>query len=127
MQHLRTLDLIFSGEQPVRFNKVNNKLYIDQSWATDISPGEYIIVEGFIITDPDTYTKVWNNRMLKRLATSYIKKQWGQNLKKFKGMQLPGGVQMDGQTIFDEAVAEITSVETEIRNTYEAPPQFLVG
>lgn len=127
MQHLATLDLIFTGQTPVRFNKINNRLYIDHSWATDVEVGEWIVVEGMIITDPVAYTKVWNDRMLKKLATSYVKKQWGQNMKKFKGMQLPGGITLDGQQIFDEATKEIMESEQEIRNTYEQPPVFLVG
>lgn len=127
MQHLATLDLIFSGQSPVRFNKINNRLYIDQSWATDVEVGEWIVVEGYVITDPVAFTKVWNDRMLKKLATSYVKKQWGINMKKFAGMQLPGGITMNGQQIFDEAVREITEIEQNIRDTYEAPPQFLVG
>lgn len=127
MQHLRTLDMLFSGETPVRFNKINNRLYIDMSWKTDAEVGEWIIVEAFIITDPVAYTKVWNDRMLKKLATAYVKKQWGANMKKFKGMQLPGGITMDGQTIFDEAVKEIEDTETYIRDTYQEPTQFLVG
>ena len=127
MQHLRTLDMLFSGEQPIRFNKINNRLYVDQAWATDVDVGEWMIVEAMVITDPDTYTKVWNDRMLKKLTTAYIKKQWGNNMKKFGGMQLPGGVTMNGQQIFEEAVREITEAEAEIRNTYEQPPIFLVG
>ena len=127
MQHLRTLDMLFSGETPVRFNKINNRLYIDQAWATDVDVGEWIVVEAMVITDPSAYTKVWNDRMLKKLCTAYVKKQWGVNMKKFGGMQLPGGVTMNGQQIFDEAVKEIAEAETEIRNTYEQPPIFLVG
>lgn len=127
MQHLRTLDMLFSGETPVRFNRVNERLYIDWDWATDIQVGEWIVAEGMVIVDPDTYTKAWNDRLLKKLATSYIKRQWGNNMKKFGGMQLPGGVTMNGQQIFEEATREIESIEKDIRDTYEAPPQFLVG
>jgi len=127
MQHLRTLDMLFSGETPVRFNRVNERLYIDWDWATDIQVGEWIVAEGMVIIDPDTYTKAWNDRLLKKLATSYIKRQWGNNMKKFGGMQLPGGVTMNGQQIFEEATREIESIEKDIRDTYEAPPQFLVG
>ena len=127
MQHLRTLDMLFSGETPVRFNRVNERLYIDWDWASDIQVGEWIVAEGMIIIDPDTYTKAWNDRLLKKLATSYIKRQWGNNMKKFGGMQLPGGVTMNGQQIFEEATREIESIEKDIRDTYEAPPQFLVG
>lgn len=127
MQHLQTLDLIFTGETPIRFNRLTDKLYIDWDWDSDVAVDEWIIVEGFIITDPTTYTQVWNDRMLKKLATAYVKKQWGTNMKKYDKMQLPGGVTMNGQQIYEEAVNDISAVEQEIRNTYEAPPGFLVG
>jgi len=126
-QHIRTLDMLFAGENPIRFNRHNRKLYLDWNWTGDITAGEYIIIEGFIILDPDTYTNVYNDRMLKRYATALIKRQWGSNLKKFSGMSLPGGVNINGQQIYDEAVQEIKELEEEIRNTYEEPPQFLVG
>lgn len=127
MQHMRTLDMLFSGETPVRFNRVNERLYIDWDWSSDITVGQYIIVESMIILDVDAYTKAWNDRMLKKLATSYVKKQWGANMAKFAGMQLPGGVTMRGADIFNEAVNEIKEIEANIRETYEAPPSFLVG
>ena len=127
MQHLQTLDLIFTGQQPIRFNRLTNKLYIDWDWENDVNEGEFIVIEGIIVTDPSTYARVWNDRMLKKLATSYVKKQWGNNMKKFGGMSLPGGITMNGQQIFEEAVNEIREIEQEIRNTYEAPPTFLVG
>jgi hypothetical protein len=127
MQHLRTLDLLFSGETPVRFNKINNRLYVDHDWANDVDVGEWIVVEAMIITNPDTYTRVWNDRMLKKLATAYVKKQWGANMSKFDKMQLPGGVTMRGVDIYNEAVSDIEKAEQEIRNTYEQPPTFLVG
>jgi len=126
-QHIRTLDLLFSGEQPIRFNRHTDKLYIDWDWSNDIQAGEYIIIEGYLIVDPESYTDVYNDRMLKKLTTAYIKKQWGANLKKYGGMQLPGGIQMNGQQIFDESVQEIAILELEIRNTYESPPQFIMG
>ena len=126
-QHIRTLDMLFSGETPIRFNRHTNKLYIDQNWISGIQAGEWIVIEGFIILDPDTYTKVYGDRMLLKYATALIKKQWGNNMKKFGGMQLPGGITMNGQTIFDEAVQEIKDLEALIRDTYEEPPQFLVG
>jgi hypothetical protein len=126
MQHIRTLDMLFSGEQPVRFNRHTSKLYIDMNWGM-ANVGEWIVVESFIIIDPDTYSKVYNDRMLKRYATALIKRQWGNNMKKFAGMQLPGGIQLNGQQIYEEAVTEIKEVEDLIRNTYEEPPQFLMG
>jgi hypothetical protein len=118
--------MLFSGETPVRFNRHTDKLYIDMNWAT-ISAGEWAVIEGWIIIDPDTYPQIYNDRMLKKLATAYIKRQWGNNLKKYQGMQLPGGIMMNGQQIYEEAVQEITELEQTIRNTFEEPPQFLVG
>lgn len=126
MQHIRTLDMLFSGEQPIRFNRHTNRVYLDTNWAM-LQPGEWIIAEGHVIIEPETYTKVYNDRMLKKLATAYIKKQWGNNMKKYGGMQLPGGITMNGQQIYEEAVAEITEIEQTIRDTYEEPPQFILG
>lgn len=126
MQHIRTLDLLFAGEQPIRFNRHTGKLFIDMNWA-QANVGQYLIIECFEILDTDTYPKVWSDRMLKKYATALIKKQWGNNMKKFGGMQLPGGITMNGQQIFDEAVNEIKELEQLIRDTYEEPPQFLMG
>lgn len=126
-QHLRLIDMILNGEVPIRFNRHTDKLYIDWDWETDAIVDKYIIVEGYIIIDPATYPQVYNDRMLKALATAYIKRQWGNNMKKFNGMQLPGGITMNGQQIYNEAVQEIEDLETSIRKEYEEPPAFLVG
>jgi hypothetical protein len=126
-QHLRMLDMLLNGEAPIRFNRHTNRLYIDWDWATDAVVGQWIIVECYAILDPSTYTDVYNDRMLKKYATALIKRQWGNNLKKYQGMALPGGITMNGQQIFDEAEKEIADIEDYIRNTYEAPPVFLVG
>ena len=126
MQHLRTLEMLFSGEIPIRFNRHTDRLYIDVNWE-QMNVGEYFIIEGYIIVDPTVYTDVYNDRMLKRLATQYIKRQWGANLSKFAGMQLPGGISLNGPQIFAEADQEAKLIEQEIRNTYEAPPAFIMG
>jgi len=127
MQHIRTLDMLFAGEVPIRFNRHTDKLFIDWDWTNDIETGEYIIIEGYIIVDPDTYADVWNDRLLKKLATAYIKKIWGTNMKKFQNMQLPGGIYMNGQQICDEAVQEIAELEALIRSSHEEPPAFIMG
>lgn len=127
MQHIRTLDLLFSGEQPIRFNRHANKLYIDWNWLSAAGVGEWVIIEGYVILNPDEYSDVYNDRLLKKLATSYIKRQWGTNMKKFQNMQLPGGIAMNGQQIYNEAVQEIAELEQLIRNTHEKPPEFLLG
>lgn len=126
-QHIRTLDMLFSGETPVRFNRHSSRLYIDWDWDKKIDVDEWLVIEGFIVLDPNTYTKIYNDRLLKKLTTAYIKKQWGNNMKKYQGMQLPGGITMNGQQIYNEAVAEIADIETLIRNTHEKPPEFILG
>lgn len=125
-QHIRTLDMIFAGEQPVRFNRHTDRLYIDMNWEK-YNAGEFLIIEGFIIIDPDTFTDVYNDRLLKKLTTAYIKRQWGTNMKKFKGMKLPGGIELNGQETYDEAMNEIAAIEKMIRDAHEEPPQFLIG
>lgn len=127
MQHLRTIDMLFNGEKPVRYNRHTDKLYIDWDWQNDIKVGDWIIMEAFVIVDPDTYSKVYNDRLLKRLATAHLKKIWGANMSKFAGMQLPGGVTMNGPQIYKEAVEEIALVEQLIRDAHEPPPMPLIG
>lgn len=126
-QHLRMLDMLLNGEAPIRFNRHTNRLYIDWDWATDAVVGQWVIVEAYAILNPDTYTDVYNDRMLKKYATALIKRQWGNHLKKYGGMQLPGGITMNGQQIYDEAIAEIKEIEDYIRDTYEQPPMFIMG
>lgn len=127
MQHIRTLDLLFAGETPIRFNKHTDRLYIDWNWDTDVIAGEYIVAEVHLIVDPTTYTDVWNDRLLKKLTTAYLKKMWGYNMKKFKGAILPGGITMDGQTYYEEAVIEAKDIEDLIRSSHQEPPEFIVG
>jgi len=124
---LQLIQDVLVGTKPVRFNRHMNRLYIDADWGQDFAVGDFVIVEAWRILDPSTYTDVYNDMWLKRYATALIKRQWGDNLKKFEGMALPGGVVLNGQRIFDEAVAEIDKIEQEIRNTWELPPDMFVG
>ena len=96
-------------------------------WANDINADEYLIIECYKIIDPDTYTQVYNDRWLKRYATALLKKQWGQNLIKYDGMTLPGGLTYNGSTILDSATAELETLETEMSMAYELPLDFLTG
>jgi hypothetical protein len=126
-QHLALIDMLLIGSKSFKFQRHQNRLYIDMNWDTDVSCGEWVIVECYRILDPDTWTDVYNDRFLKRYATALIKKQWGNNLKKFEGIQMPGGVTLNGQKIYDEAVAEIDYLENEAQTTYVEPPDFMVG
>jgi len=126
-QHIELLNQLLVGQKPIRFNRHTNRLYVDMDWAADISAGDFLIVECYRVLNPDTYTDVYNDRILKKYATALIKKQWGSNLKKFSGVQLPGGVQLNGQIIFDEAIEEIKEIEELTRNTYELPVDMQMG
>lgn len=125
--HLNLINDLMTGQKPVRFNRHMNRLYIDMDWRYDVALGDYIIVEGWTFLDPDTYTDVYNDGWLKKYATALIKLQWGNNLKKFEGVQLPGGVTLNGQKIYDEAMEEIDSLKDEAKNTYQLPVDFFTG
>jgi hypothetical protein len=122
-----TLDMMFNGADQVRFNRHMNRLHIDCEWGVDLKENDYIVVDAFEIIDPQTFTDVYNDMFLKRYATALIKRQWGQNLSKFEGMQLPGGVTINAQRILDEAKEEILKTEEEMQLKYEMPPMFYMG
>jgi hypothetical protein len=124
---LELINQLLVGQKPIRFNKHTNRLYIDMDWTRDVSLGDFLIVEAYKLLDAETYTDVYNDRMLKKLATAYIKRQWGSNLKKFSGVLLPGGVMLNGDSIYQEAMEEIKDAEQELQNRFELPPDMFVG
>lgn len=126
MNHVQFLEQMLIGKQPLRYNRHINKLYIDMSWD-QVSPDNYIIVEAYQIVDPDVYTKAWSDRWLARYASCLIKQQWGQNLKKFEGMKMPGGLTFNGQKIFDEATSERVDLEKEMIYSYSIPVTDMIG
>jgi len=127
MQHLDFLDHILVGEKPLRFNQLSNKLFIDMDWKTDITAGEFLIFEVFRKLDPDTHTDIYDDIYLKRYATTLIKKQWGQNLSKFSGTAMLGGVTLNGPELFSTAIQEQRQLEEEIRLNYEEPAHMQQG
>jgi hypothetical protein len=128
MSHLATLDLILNGRPIYRFNRMQNKLFLDIDWKTQnkIQVGDYIVAEAYRALDPTEFTKIWNEPWLKKYATALIKRQWGTNLKKFQGLQLPGGVTLDGNSLYNEAMQEILTLEDDIQNK-SAPLDFFMG
>ena len=127
MQHLDFLDHMLVGEKPIRFNQLSNRLYIDQDWSNDISAGEYIIIECYRKLDPNDHTDIFDDLYLKRYATTLIKRQWGQNLSKFSGTAMLGGVTLNGPELFSTAIEEQQKLEEEIRLNYEEPPHMQQG
>ena len=126
-QHLGMLDDILVGSPLLRHSKHGNRLYIDMDWENSVENEEYILIECIRKMDPTTYTDIYNDVWLKRYATAKLKLQWGQNLIKFEGMQLPGGVTLNGRQLYDDANTEIERVEEEIQLKYQLPDDFYVG
>jgi hypothetical protein len=122
MQHLRSLELLFTGEVPIRFQRHMQRLYIDWAWGESEAPvGTVVIAEAYATINPEVYNKVWSDRWLKEYATALIKRTWANNLKKFSGLQLPGGVTLNGDKIYEEATTEIKELEQEMQDRYELP------
>lgn len=117
---------LLSGSKPIRYNRHQNRLQIDMNWK-ERTPGDFVLYEAYQILDGDTYTDVWNDRFLKQYATALVKKQWGENISKFEGMQLPGGVTFNGQQIKQEAVEEIQKLEEEMIVNYSLPVADFIG
>ena len=127
MQHLDFLDHILVGEKPMRFNQLSNKLFLDMDWSNDISVGEFLIFEVYRKVDPATYVDLFDDLYLKRYTTTLIKRQWGQNLSKFSGTAMLGGVTLNGPELFSTAIDEQQKLEEEIRSNYEEPPHMQQG
>ena len=126
-QHLSMLDMLLVGDRSFKYNRKMDKMYIDMNWEEVLNPDDFIVIECYRILDPSTYTQVYDDMFLKRYATALIKRQWGENMKKFGGIQLPGGVILNGREIYEEAVEEITTIENEMQLKSELPIDFMVG
>ena len=125
MEHLSLISEMLVGKQLMRYNRHMNRLYIDMDWNS--LSNEYLLVEAYQIVDPTEYVDVWKDQWLMRYATALIKRQWGSNLTKFTGMQLPGGLTFNGEKIYNDAVAEITDLEDKMISSYSLPVMDLVG
>ena len=126
MMHIRFIEELLVGRQPIRYNRHINRLYVDMDWDK-MQAGEYIIAEAYQIVDPTTYADVWKDRLLQNYATEKIKYQWGSNISKFSGMQLPGGVQFNGDKIMEDALAQIQALEQEMLSSYSLPVSDMIG
>ena len=127
MQQLDFLSHILVGEKPIRFNQHQNRLFLDMDFANDIDVGEFLIIECYRKIDPATYTDIFDDIYLKRYATALIKRQWGVNLSKFQGVQLLGGVEMNGEAIYSQAQEELQKLEEDIQLAFETPIDYMVG
>jgi len=127
LQNWSMVDHLFTVTPTIHFNRKQNKVYLETNWADKFSVGDILIIEAYRILDPTTYTEIYDDMFLKKYTAALIKRQWGENLKKFEGVQLPGGVTLNGKTIYDEAVEEINKIEEEMNMKWELPPTGLLG
>ena len=125
-RYLEDVDFLLNTEKQIRFNQRQDRLYLDVDWG-DVTKDDYLIIDCYRLLDPNDFTRVWNDSFLKRYVTQLIKRQWGQNLMKFQGVKLPGGVELNGRQIYDDAQKELDVIREVMSNTYELPPLDMIG
>ena len=124
--YLEDIDHLLTTDKQVRFNKRQNRLYLDIDWQSE-QADTWIVLECYRALDPTSFTKVYNDSFLKKYLTALIKKQWGQNLIKFQGVRLPGGIELNGRQLYDDALRDLQEIKDRMSNEYELPPMDLIG
>ena len=124
--YLEDIDFLLTTDKQVRYNKRQDRLYLDIDWGAQ-SLGTYLVLDCYRILDPDTYTNVYNDSFIKKYLTVLIKRQWGQNLIKFRGVRLPGGIELNGREIYEDAERELESIKQVMALEYELPPYDFIG
>ena len=124
--YLEDIDRLLTTDKQIRFNQRQDRLYLDIDWDSE-EKDNWLVIDCFRVLDPNTYTGVYNDSFLKRYTTALIKRQWGQNLMKFVGVKLPGGIELNGRQIYDDAVVELDKIQEIMSNTYEVPPLDMIG
>ena len=124
--YLEDIDFLLTTDKQIRFNKRQNRLYIDIEWGAQ-KPGNFSVLDCYRILDPNNFTQVYNDSFLKRYLTALIKRQWGQNLIKFRGVKLPGGIELNGREIYEDAERELDKIKEIMALEYELPPYDFIG
>jgi hypothetical protein len=124
--YLEDINFLLTTQKQIRFNKREDRLYLDIDWSS-LRVGEYLIIDCYRALDPSSYSQVWNDSFLKQYLTSLIKRQWGQNLIKFQGVKLPGGIEFNGRQIYEDGQKEIDDIMEKMSSTYELPPLDMIG
>ena len=124
--YLEDIDHLLTTDKQVRFNKKQDRLYMDIDWGSQ-QVGDFIVLDCYRALDPTAFTQVYNDPFIKKYLTSLIKKQWGSNLIKFRGVKLPGGLELNGREIYDDAVRELDALEQKMASEYELPPYDFIG
>jgi hypothetical protein len=124
--YLEDIDFLLTTDKQIRFNKRQNRMYLDIDWGAQ-QVGDYIVIDCYRILDPNSFTEVYNDSFLKMYLTSLIKRQWGQNLIKFRGVKLPGGIELNGREMYDDAEKELENIRQRMATDYELPPYDFIG
>jgi len=124
--YLSDIDFLLTTQKQFRFNQRQDRLYLDIDWDS-LTAGDYLIIDCYRAMDPNDYTRVWNDHFLKKYTTALLKRQWGQNLLKFNGVKLPGGIEMNGRQIYDDAEKDLEIIREMMSSTYELPPLDMIG
>ncbi len=125
-RYLEDIDFILHPDKQIRFNRRQNRLYIDSDYSS-MKEDDYLIIECYRVLNPNDYPKVYNDRWVKNYFTAKLKKQWGQNLIKFQGVKLPGGIELNGRAIYDDGIAEMQAIEDKMSTEFELPPLDFIG
>ena len=123
---LEDIQFALTTEKQIRFNKRMDRLYLDIDWGS-VTKGDFLVMECFRQLDPNDYGRVWNDSFLKPYVTALMKRQWGQNLLKFQGVKLPGGIELNGRQIYDDADKDLERIREKMSSTYELPPLDMIG
>ena len=126
MSYLETMDFLLNTHTRIRFNIRQDRLYLDVDWE-ETAADDIIIIDCYTALNPDDSTKVFNDRFVKSYFTALVKKQWGQNLIKFQGVKLPGGIELNGRQMYDDGQSEISEIREQMLSTYEIPPLDMIA
>ena len=125
-RYLEDIDFLLTTDKQIRFNQRQNRLYLDIDWdAQEVD--NFLVIECYRAMDPENFSKVYNDSFVKKYLTAAIKKQWGQNLIKFQGVKLPGGVELNGRAIYEDGQRELDEIKQKMSSDYELPPMDLIG
>jgi len=126
LQHLSLIESRLNTEEHIRYSRHMDRLHMDEGFG-DLKAGSFIVIECYQIVDPSAYAQIYNDLFLKKYLTALIKRQWGANMMKFEGFQLPGGITMNGRQMFDDAIEELQRLEEEVALTWMTPDNFIMG
>jgi hypothetical protein len=127
MTHVELIQQVLVGNQPIRYNQHQDHVYLDLDWNTKLTTGRWVVLEAYEALDPEDWPDAWNDIWLQRYAIALIKRQWGENTKKWGNIPGPGGVTINGQLIYDEAEADIAKLEREMLTSFSLPSGDFIG